>query len=90
MNVGFEDEFTFVPGEAPSFQGGLVDLEELRGGDRLPPFLGNGEGEIGIGLPLTRFRAIDRGMDLQTDIKELSGKEVGPNFNQLVIMIADI
>jgi len=69
-------KLTLVPGEGPSFQFRLVDLEELGRRNGLLSFLGNSELKVGIGLSLTSLGAIDGRMDLQTDVKVLSGKEV--------------
>lgn len=70
--------FTFVPSEIPSLQRWFCNLE-IRccrlGASSIPTY---GKGEFGVRIWIAGgLAAIDRGMDLEPDVKELTGQEIG-------------
>lgn len=79
---------TLVPAESPALQLRLVLLEELGSRDTSFTLLGDGECEVGVRLAHARLSAVDRGVNLKTDIKELTGKEVRPMVGLKELLLA--
>lgn len=73
-----DGRLTFIPGEVPTLQLGLIDLEESCSGNRFSTFLSNGEGEVGVWLADTSLGAIDGRVNFKTDIEELTSEEINP------------
>jgi hypothetical protein len=69
---------TFIPGELPVLELGILDVEELGHSDAFVSLLANGEFEVRVRDAFARLRSIDRRVDLQPNIEVLSGKEIGP------------
>lgn len=67
---------TFVPGEVPAFQSWLCHLEERCGILRRSTPLGYRELEVRVGVASIGLGAVDGGVDLEADVKELSGEEI--------------
>jgi hypothetical protein len=78
---------TLVPAEVPSLQLWLILMEEFRSWDTLVTLLGDSEGEVGVGFANTSLRAIDRRVNLKTDIEELTGKEVSPKVEVKEVLL---
>lgn len=73
---------TLIPGEVPSLQLRLVQAEELGSRNSLTTVLGDGEGKVGVGFSDTCLRAVDGRVNLQTDVEELTSKEIRPGVKQ--------
>ncbi len=74
---------TFKVGKVPSLKLRLLDAEVL--GDGLSGTtadLLDGEGEVGVRLALGGLGAIEGSVDLEPDVKELTGEEVGSVASQ--------
>lgn len=69
---------TFVPGELPVLELGILNVEELGHSDAFLSLLANGEFEVRVRNTLACLRSIDRRVDLQPNIEVLSGEKVGP------------
>jgi hypothetical protein len=71
---------TLVPGEVPLLQLRLLNLEVL--GDRCSlAVLGDGEGELLIQRQSNSLRPILGLVDFETNIEELTSKEISPVTN---------
>jgi hypothetical protein len=68
---------TLEPSEVPPLELGLINLKIL--GDRLgfSVALGDCEGELLIRQQSVGLGAIDRRVDLETNVKELASEEIG-------------
>ena len=72
------ETLTLIPGEFPSLQLGLFDLEKVGSSDRLGALLRNGEVEVWVRFSDTGLGAVDGGVNFKTNVKVLTGEEVGP------------
>lgn len=61
---------TFKPLKVPALKLRLSGVKVLRSSNRLLALLRNGESEVRVWLSNTGLRAVDRRVDLETDIKE--------------------
>ncbi len=70
---------TFIPGKVPALQDRLGDPKVFGGSLRAPTRIsGDGEGEIRIWITSIGLGTVDRRMNFEADVEELSGKEISP------------
>ena len=70
---------TFIPGEIPTLQRGLREAKEV--GSRLClPVSGDVKGEVRVWIASVGLTAVDGGVDLESDVEELAGKEINPKL----------
>lgn len=69
---------TLIPREVPSLKLRLLDLEELGNRNSFASLLRDGECEVRVWFANTGLSAIDRRVDLKSDVEELTGEEVCP------------
>jgi hypothetical protein len=67
--------------ESPVLKLRILNTKELGHRLGLTVTLGNGEGEGLIRRKANRLGTVLRSVDLQTDVKVLTGEEVGPGIN---------
>lgn len=75
--LGVLGEEVLVPGKLPGLYLGLLDVEGLSKVAGLLALLGNGDGELLVGLAVVSgLGAVDGSVDLDTEVEELTRKEV--------------
>jgi hypothetical protein len=81
-------EYTFIPSEVPSLKLWFIYLEVLCRSDGILALFGDRELEVGIRLTFASFRAVDRRVNLETDIEVLSGKQICPDTDTSISFAA--
>jgi hypothetical protein len=72
---------TLIPSEVPPLELRLLDVEVFSGGYALLALLGDVESEFLVGQKAIGLGTVDRRVDFETDVEELTSEKVGPKVS---------